>query len=253
VDTNEGDLFVATHTGVFRLPVDAGRAATTLDGPIAGNEQDTMGFTMVDGVMFGSGHPDPSGPDAELPALGLIVSTDQAKSWNPVSLTGKADFHDIAAVQNTSGKHDIYAYDGAVGAVRVSNDSGRTWSTGASILARDLTFDSENNTLYATTERGLAVSVDRGMSFAAEPEAPSLYLVEALNDGSGGLVGVDSDGLVWLKSAGERWQESGAVTGPVEALTYTATPTALLVVADARGVSTSADFGGSWRTIVAAQ
>ena len=252
VDPDDGDLFVATHTGVYRHPAGANGDVSELKGPIAGNEQDTMGFTMVDGVMFGSGHPDPAGPDAELPALGLIVSTDQAETWDRVSLAGKADFHDIAAVQNSAGGHDVYAYDGAAGAVRISSDSGKTWSTGANILARDLTFDTGSATLYATLEDGVAMSTDHGITFTADTEAPALYLIEALNDGSGRLVGVDLDGSVWLGAAGEPWEVTGSVTGPVDALTFSDTPKPVLVVADARGVSTSNDFGANWDTVLTA-
>ena len=252
VDPDDGDLFVATHTGVYRHPAGEGGGISELEGPIGGNEQDTMGFTMVDGVMFGSGHPDPAGPDAELAALGLIVSTDQAETWDRVSLAGKADFHDIASVQNVDDGHDVYAYDGAAGAVRISSDSGKTWLTGANILARDLTFDTVSSTLYATLEDGVTLSTDHGITFTADTGAPALYLVEALNDGSGRLVGVDLDGSVWLGAAGEPWKVTGTVTGTVEALTYSNTPNPLLVVADARGVSTSDDFGTNWDTVLTA-
>ena len=252
VDAENGDLFIATHTGVYRLPAGGDASATLLEGPIGGNKQDTMGFTMSDGVMFGSGHPDPAGPDAELPSLGLIVSTDRGATWRPVSLAGQADFHDIVAVENgDNDAYNLFAYDGATGAVLHSSDSGATWSRGADVVARDITFDENTGTLYATLENGVAASSDDGATFVIV-DAPALYLIEALNDGSGRLVGVDVDGAVWLKTPEDAWRETGAVAGMVEALTYSDGSGPLLVVADTRGVSTSLDFGASWETVIAA-
>lgn len=244
-----GDLFVAAHTGVYRLPYGARGGFAALEGPIADNAQDTMGFTMVDGVMFGSGHPDPSGPQSHLPSLGLITSTDEAETWVAASLAGEADFHDIAAVPNSAGGHDVYAYDATAGSVRTSGDSGTSWAAGATIPARDLTFDTASSTLFATTERGLATSTDGGRTFVGV-EGPLLYLVEALNDGSGRLIGTDVAGAVWLTTPEGPWEETGSVSGQVAALTVHSGAQPLLVVADTRGVSTSKDFGATWQTIV---
>ncbi|WP_165067689.1 WD40/YVTN/BNR-like repeat-containing protein [Marisediminicola senii] len=247
--SDSGDLFVATHTGVYRLPSGTRGGFDALEGPIANNAQDTMGFTMVDGTMFGSGHPDPTGTQSHLPSLGLITSTDEAQTWEAVSLTGEADFHDIAAVQNSTGGHDVYAYDATAGSVQTSRDSGKSWAQGATISARDLTFDTASSTLYATTEDGVATSTDGGTTFVSA-EGPALYLAEALNDGSGRLVGTDVSGAVWLKSPEGTWQETGKTSGQVAALAVRGGAQPLLVTADARGVSTSEDFGATWQTLV---
>ncbi len=85
-----------------------------------------MGFTVVGPDHFlGSGHPD--GRDDLPPFLGLIESTDAARTWEPVSLLGEADFHVLEA----SGRR-VYGF-GSDFETReqrflVSGDGGRTSS-----------------------------------------------------------------------------------------------------------------------------
>ncbi|RNE59349.1 hypothetical protein EEJ31_09925 [Cryobacterium tepidiphilum] len=137
------------------------------------------------------------------------------------------------------------------GVVRVSADSGKTWTTGAQIVARDLSVDpSKPDTVYATTARGLAVSTDGARTFALVPNAPALYLVDSLNDKSGGLIGVDVDGTIWVNQDGTTWTSTGTINGVTEALTYASAPSARLVVATEEGILASTDQGATWRDVV---
>jgi hypothetical protein len=83
----DGALFIATHTGLFRLgPRDESPER------VAELYQDTMGFTVVGRDRFlGSGHP--GSIEGDPPFLGLIESRDAGASWHPVSLRGQVDFH----------------------------------------------------------------------------------------------------------------------------------------------------------------
>src|SRR5687767_322438 len=70
-------LFIATHTGMFRVPEGERRAKRVAD-----RYQDTMGFTVVGPDRFlGSGHPD--GREKLPPFLGLIESRDAGETWKP--------------------------------------------------------------------------------------------------------------------------------------------------------------------------
>jgi len=248
-----GTIYLAAHGGVFEVPVpgsDATPGWGQLAGPIAGRALDPMGFAMIDGQMFASGHPDPRDLGTSPANLGLITSTDTALTWQDVSLSGEVDFHDIAIGPGPAGGLNIYGYSAADGVVMASGDSGMSWSLGAPLIARDLTVDADSaDTVYATTEDGLLVSGDRGATFDFVEGAPPVYLVEAVHGADAGLVGIDLTGNVWVEAAGT-WRQSGATSGEVEAMTFAALPTPVLVVADDRGVSVSSDFGATWRTLV---
>ena len=92
LNPKDGALFIATHTGLFRLA-----AGERNPERVAGRYQDTMAFTVVGpGRFLGSGHPD--GRERLPPFLGLIESRDAGQSWRPVSLLGKVDFHLLEVV-----------------------------------------------------------------------------------------------------------------------------------------------------------
>jgi len=91
INPADNALFIATHTGLFRSP-----EGTRTAKRVGGRFQDTMGFTVVGPDRFlGSGHPD--GREGLPPFLGLIRSQDAGKSWKPISLLGKQDFHVLEA------------------------------------------------------------------------------------------------------------------------------------------------------------
>ena len=116
INPADGALFIATHTGLFRVGEAESEAAR-----IGDSHQDTMGFTVAGENRFlGSGHPDLR---TDLPPLlGLIESTDEGRSWEPISLLGEADFH----VLRSAGAR-VYGYDATNDRLLVSGDAGRTW------------------------------------------------------------------------------------------------------------------------------
>lgn len=116
VDPADGALFIATHTGLYRVAKQEEQARRVSD-----RHQDTMGFTVVGPNRFlGSGHPDLR--DDLPPHLGLIESTDAGQSWESVSLLGEADFHAL----RLAGRR-VYGYDSSNDRLLVSGDAGRTW------------------------------------------------------------------------------------------------------------------------------
>ncbi len=120
INPGDGALFIATHTGLYRVAKDRRTAERVSD-----DYQDTMGFSIVGPDRFlGSGHPDlDQAREHDLPPLlGLIRSTDSGKSWEPVSLLGEADFH----VLRFTGER-IFGYDASNDRLLVSGDQGRSW------------------------------------------------------------------------------------------------------------------------------
>jgi hypothetical protein len=198
VNPEDEALFIATHTGLYRVAEGEEKARRVSD-----RYQDTMGFTVVGPNRFlGSGHPDVR--DDLPPLLGLIESTDSGESWEPVSLLGQADFH----VLRFAGER-VYGYDATNDRLLVSADRGRSWNElekpGPLI---DLAVDPrDSRRIVATTEDGLFESPDGGESWRrlgdavgllAWPDRGRIYLVAG-----GGQVFSSSDGGRRLRRLGE--------------------------------------------------
>jgi hypothetical protein len=238
-------ILIATHAGIYGLAsVDGNSELTKLVG---GWEFDAMGITSTADTLYASGHPGPTTPEGfGSPNVGLVQSDDGALTWRSVSLAGVADFHDLSAVSEES--KTIYGLQGE--ALRRSDDGGQTWVDLPTVQARDIVVSpGSGGTLYATTEAGLAVSSDRGESFATDPRAPVMYVIAARNEG--GLVGVDLAGTVrYQDGPSAEWVSGGTLSGTAQAFSYL-DEFGVLLVADDRGVLASEDFGVSWVTLIA--
>jgi hypothetical protein len=226
-------LFIATHTGLYR--VDQGERKAERVGD---RYQDTMGFTIVGPNRFlGSGHPDLRD---DLPSLlGLIESTDGGESWEPISLLGDADFHVLRFAGNR-----VYGYDASNDRLLVSADRGRSWTE----LERpgpliDLAVDPSNGRrIVATTEEGLFESRDGGETWSkigeaagllAWPTRDRLYLVAG-----GGQVFGSGDG-------GRRLRHLGEIGGQPAAFLARGTDELYVALHDGT-IKRSTDGGSTW-------
>jgi photosystem II stability/assembly factor-like uncharacterized protein len=113
--TDPARLYLASHHGVWLTNPD-GTATRVSD-----NRHDYMGFTpnpTQPGAFYASGHPETGGN------LGVLVSTDGAKTWKQVStgVSGPVDFHSMDA--SPADPNVLY---GHYGSVQVSRDGGETW------------------------------------------------------------------------------------------------------------------------------
>lgn len=241
----DGAVYAASHYGVWRIPLQGGATGgVTEPVRIADRFQDTMGFTVAGPDLFlGSGHPDPR--EDSPPHLGLILSKDRAETWQPISLRGEADFHDLAVVGDR-----VYGYDSTTGTLLVSEDTGRTWNKRATFPIRDVTVDpSDPERVLATTPDGLMLSRDAGASFRPVRGAPRLLTVDW---STGGLAGAEPDGTVWGAPGADpeaEWERRGRLTGAPQA--FTVAQEGKLLAADDSGVQISADGGSSWTLLAA--
>lgn len=237
VDVNPADglVYAATHHGVFRLGA---------DGPtrIADRYQDTMGFTITGPDRFlGSGHPDLREPGP--PQLGLILSTDAARSWRTLSRRGESDFHALSAAGTT-----VYGWDSTTQTILRSDDDGISWHRGATSAVRDLDVDpGQPMHLLVATETGLLESTNGGITLtplATQPPQP-LVLIDHVSgpDRQPVLAGADSTGGFWsLTNSG--WTNTGALFAPPQAFTVVGPDR--YVAATAAGVFASQDGGRGW-------
>lgn len=205
IDPADGTLYAGTHYGLFRIP------AFGQPSLVGDHVQDFMGFTVVGPNHFlASGHPGAGQGDPS--SIGLIESTDAGQTWQPLSLSGEADFHSLDSAEGTT-----YGLNAMTGQLMTSTD-GRTWDVRSTGAIADLAVNpTEPLTLVATTQQGPVISTDGGASFKALPSAPLLVLVDWASDGT--LVGVAPDGALYRSSnSGEMWKARGKLAGPPEAL-----------------------------------
>jgi hypothetical protein len=237
VDTRDGTLFIATHTGLFRAAADETRAHR-----VAGRYQDTMGFTVVDpDRFFASGHPD--GRERLPPFLGLIESRDAGATWRPVSLLGKVDFHLLETIGDR-----VYGFGTDFETRReqllASADGGRTWArrVAPGSLESLAVHPAEPNHLVATSRRALHRSLDGGRSWRrgrssrgllAWPTTDRLYLLTA-----GGEARRSRD-------AGRTWRRVGFVGGAPSALDAPGSLELYVALHDGT-VKRSTDGGATW-------
>lgn len=206
INPAEGKLYAASHHGLF-LVTGEGQPEQ-----IAGRTQDFMGFTVVGPDHFlGSGHP---GPDAEgqPPHLGLIESTDAGQTWQPVSLSGEADFHAMEA-----GHGKVYGFDSQTGQIMVSDDK-RSWDSRAGLPLADIAVSPEDaHVVLATTEQGVQRSTDGGRTFAPIEGSPTLFFIDWAKPDR--LLGVAPGGQVYRSGdGGESWSRGGSVQGGPQAI-----------------------------------
>lgn len=232
VNPADGQLYVATHHGVFRLS-DA-EATRVGDG-----QQDTMGFTVTGPNEFlASGHPaaNEDGPRH----LGLIHSTDAGRSWQSLSLAGQADFH---LLRSSGGI--VYGLDSTSGTLMASSDR-ITWQTRSTIEAYDLAVDpSRPDTLLATTEQGMRRSTDGGRTWtpAGGPRAVLLHWSPRE------LLAVTADGaLVRSADAAATWSPTaGRAPGTPAALTVH--ENVIYLATEDGQVLRSANAGVTWQAM----
>ena len=146
-------LYLASHHGVWLTNPD-GTATRVSD-----NRWDYMGFTpnpAQPDAFFASGHPEKGGD------LGVLVSTDGAKTWKQVSagVNGPVDFH--AMDVNPADPKVLY---GHYGSVQISRDAGKTWQAAHIVQCPA--------TMVATTKDGAAYAYQVGTGLLKTTE-PSL-------------------------------------------------------------------------------
>ena len=235
VNPRDGALFVATHTGLFRAPPREAKATR-----VGERYQDTMGFTVVGPDHFlGSGHPD--GRDNLPPFLGLIESRDAGRSWKPISLLGRSDFHVLEAAGER-----VYGFGSDFESRRaqflVSSDGGETWDereVPEPLLSLAVHPDDPDR-LVASGESAIYESRDGARSWRRRAAEAGLVVWRSSDE----LVLIGGDGVARASGDAAAWRERGRVGGQPAALE--AERDGLYVALHDGTIKRSTDGGRSW-------
>jgi hypothetical protein len=205
----DGDVYVSTHEGAFRIREDDWSW-------ISQQPHDFMGFAAHpsdEGVLYSSGHP---APGSDLPnPIGFMVSTDGGATWEPRSLQGEVDFHTMAV--HPEDGDVVYGYDGRSGLLRTT-DRGGTWEAVPAPALADaglmsLAVGAGDGVLLAGTEAGLLRSSDAGQSWEALIEAPVTAVRVDTSDPDRlvAYAAAEGQGVVVSEDGGETWRSMGLV------------------------------------------
>jgi photosystem II stability/assembly factor-like uncharacterized protein len=237
LDLNPRDeaLFVASHTGLYRISRGAQTAARVSD-----LRPDLKAFTVVRPDRFlGSGHSDRAG---EARQLGLIESRNGGEDWRPIGLRGRADFHVLRV-----GAAQIVGYDSSARRLMISRDGGESWQAHRlpAALVDVAVHPARAKTLVATTQTKLLLSSDGGRTWQTVSDKTGLL---AWPRGERLFV-LASDGRLWRsRDLGRRWQARGGIGGEPAAM-VARTDQRLFAALKGGVIKTSADGGSSWRLL----
>ncbi|MCW2839931.1 MAG: hypothetical protein JWR55_1414 [Aeromicrobium sp.] len=228
----DSTVYVASHNGVFAIVQGKGVL-------VANRRQDTMGFTIAGPNDFlASGHPDPASDTVN--PLGLINSTDGAKTWQTMSLGGQDDLHSIDAANGF-----VYAY-GAAGEVMMTQDR-TSWTPILRAALIDLAVDPRQpSSLVATRADGQVIAWTVGQQPRQLTSAPPLVFID--RTASSRLVGIDSVGQVFTSDPdGKTWLAREQLPGQPESISVRSET---WLAATSTGIYESADEGRSWSPLL---
>jgi photosystem II stability/assembly factor-like uncharacterized protein len=248
IDPADGTLLAGGGPAFYRLKPGE-KAPETAAGNIKTAKgsgtltKDVVARFLADGTMIASGH---SGEAALPPVLGLVKSTDEGETWQPVSGLGTADYHEI----EVDGDRILALRYEEPGTIQISSDGGKTWDKreAPSVAAPiDIAVNPGNPDQWAvSTDQGTFISSNGGKSWRqwdttfgpriawVKPDA--LYLA-----GKDGKVKKSPD-------AGKTWQDVGSIGAGPKELAFSAKGELYASVAGGE-IRRSADGGATWAKV----
>ena len=236
----DGDLLVASHTGLDRIE-------GTDRAVFVGDEQhDLMAMAAEADALIASGHPnlliERYQVEARPPFLGLVRSNDSGQSWEIVDLLGDADFHALAPTPT-----GLFAAE-TTGRIWFLDETSGQWSQLGEIEARDLAVNPADPTqqLAPDYDAGVWASNDGAVTWTRLDTAPPLIEIEW--ESAQGIVGITVDGGVWVSDELEdAWTETAAFDSADEVETFYIDPDGnWWVTVHGGAIFHSTDAGATW-------
>lgn len=234
---DDGNLLVASHTGIWRID---GLDRAVL---IGSERHDLMAMAgLENGDLIVSGHPDLRLDEYHVedhpPLLGLTRSGDGGRTWEVVDLLGDADFHALVPVGD-----QIFVVETTGRIWRLDSDG--TWEQLGAVEARDLAVNP------ADPSRQLAPDHDGNVWFSSDGAATWSQLdappvVEIEWPTADQILFAGEDGTIWgTTSPDAEWTEVGSGPGDVETFHIDSRGRWWLTV-HGGAIARSDDDGGTW-------
>ncbi|HEY5685284.1 MAG TPA: hypothetical protein VIY70_07930 [Acidimicrobiia bacterium] len=236
----DGDLLVASHTGLYRIE-------RTDHAVLVGDEQhDLMAMAAQADALIASGHPnllmERYQVEGRPPFLGLVRSNDSGESWEIVDLLGDADFHALAPTPT-----GLFAAE-TTGRIWFLDETSGQWSQLGEVEARDLAVNPADPTqqLAPDYDAGVWASNDGAVTWTRLDTAPPLIEIEW--ESAQGIVGITVDGGVWVSDELEdAWTETAAFDSADEVETFYIDPNGnWWVTVHGGAIFHSTDAGATW-------
>lgn len=236
----DGDLLVASHTGLYRIE-------RTDHAVLVGDEQhDLMAMAAQADALIASGHPnllmERYQVEGRPPFLGLVRSNDSGESWEIVDLLGDADFHALAPTPT-----GLFAAE-TTGRIWFLDETSGQWSQLGEVEARDLAVNPADPTqqLAPDYDAGVWASNDGAVTWTRLDTAPPLIEIEW--ESAQGIVGITVDGGVWVSDELEdAWTETAAFDSADEVETFYIDPDGnWWVTVHGGAIFHSTDAGATW-------
>jgi photosystem II stability/assembly factor-like uncharacterized protein len=175
-------LYIPMHHG---LAIYSGSQWSKAPGPA----HDYMGFAVTREFFYSSGHPAPGVPLQN--PFGLIKSKDQGQTWDPLGLSGEADFHLLATSYQTN---TVYVFNAEANSrmprpgLYYTTDSGKEWRAvqGTGLVGNPASLavhPTQDKVVAVGTPSGVYLSQDYGAQFQRLADAPQVLAVFFAVDG----------------------------------------------------------------------
>lgn len=249
IDPSDGTLLAGSGPAFFRLPPGA-KAPQTAAGNITTPKgtgtltRDVVVRFAGPGTIIASGH---SGEASLPPVLGLVRSTDEGETWEPVSGLGKADYHEI----EVTGTRILALKNEEPGMIQFSDDGGKTWKTREAPTAAapiDVAVDPGNPAHWAvSTDQGTWLSTNEGRTWRQRETTFGARITWGAPDA---LYSAGKDGKVKRsRDGGKSFEDVGTIgAGPKELVV---SPKGELYASVAGGeIRRSSDGGATWSKVI---
>lgn len=226
VATDGEQFYLASHHGLFVLSGDS--------WSLRGEDMDLMGFSISEGIFYGSGHP---GPGQNFPdPLGILVSDDGGRSWNADVLTGEVDFHLLKVSGDT-----MVGVAANYGIVIGSVDKGQSWFNIDIPALTSLDLNPANsNELLVASEGALLRSSEVGKQLQPVETPTPVKLIEWSDDGI--FYATETEIYVSPATGGS----FTALSQEFQNISALAAETGSIIVMDNQGVHISKDNGATF-------